>query len=99
MTNFAKMSAAMVIASIGIACATTTVNAAPVALDPAPAAQDVATTPIATTGSALTDILTAPILFPLGFIAFALCAASADPDHCPAYLLYGAAATASGVHN
>ncbi|MGX1808595.1 hypothetical protein ACWIGI_22990 [Nocardia sp. NPDC055321] len=55
--------------------------------------------PIATTGSALTDIIVAPVLFPLGFLAYALCARAADPANCPAMQLYNGAATGSGVRN
>ncbi|MEV6360946.1 hypothetical protein [Nocardia asteroides] len=50
-----------------------------------------------TTGSALTDILVAPVLFPLGFLVLALCGPTLEPS-CPMAQIYPGAATGSGVH-
>ncbi|MFE6863217.1 hypothetical protein [Nocardia sp. NPDC057668] len=98
MKTLAKAAVAAVLVSAAIGSATAT--AAPLTLDPAPAtAQEVAVTPIATTGSALTDAIVAPVLFPLAFLAFGLCARAADPASCPAMQLYNAAASGSGVRN
>ncbi|MGV9414244.1 hypothetical protein ACWDOP_30460 [Nocardia sp. NPDC003693] len=99
MQKFAKAAVAAVLVSAAIGSASATAGAAPLSLDQAPAAPNMVVTPIATTGSALTDAVVAPVLFPLAFLAFGLCARAADPASCPAMQLYNAAASGSGVRN
>ncbi|UGT55691.1 hypothetical protein [Nocardia asteroides] len=85
--NIAKRFGAATIVSVALA----TAAAAPASAQPAVAA------PVATTGSALTDILVAPVLFPLGFLVLALCGPAPQPD-CLMAQIYGSAASGSGVH-
>ncbi|MFJ9366093.1 hypothetical protein ACIRRA_16995 [Nocardia sp. NPDC101769] len=94
--NIAKRFGAAAIVSIALAAAA---PAATAAAAPAPAPiQPVVATPVATTGSALTDVLTAPILFPLGFLVLVFCGGNPQPT-CPMAQIYNNAATGSGVHN
>lgn len=86
----AKRFGAAVIASVALAAAAPAATAAAAPGHPAVA------TPVATTGSALTDILVAPVLFPLGFLVLALCGPSPEPT-CPMAQIYAGAATGSGV--
>ncbi|WP_433562702.1 hypothetical protein ACQP1O_35405 [Nocardia sp. CA-151230] len=94
--NIARRFGAAALVSIALAAAAPTAVAAAA---PAPApVQPVVATPVATTGSALTDALTAPILFPLGFLVLAFCGGDPQPT-CLMAQIYDKAATGSGVHN
>lgn len=84
----AKRFGAAVIASVALAAAAPAATAAP--------GHPAGATPVATTGSALTDILVAPVLFPLGFLVLALCGPAPEPT-CPMAQIYAGAATGSGV--
>ncbi|GAD86251.1 hypothetical protein FEK33_14540 [Nocardia asteroides NBRC 15531] len=84
----AKRFGAAVIASVALVAAAPAATGAPGHLAVA--------TPVATTGSALTDILVAPVLFPLGFLVLALCGPAPEPT-CPMAQIYAGAATGSGV--
>ncbi|MGW4124294.1 hypothetical protein [Nocardia sp. NPDC004711] len=90
--NIAKRFGAAAIVSIALASAAPAATAAA-----APAPAPVVATPVATTGSALTDVLTAPILFPLGFLVLVFCGGDPQPT-CPMAQIYSNAATGSGVH-
>lgn len=85
----AKRFGAAVIASVALAATAPVATAAP--------GHPAVATPVATTGSALTDILVAPVLFPLGFLVLALCGPAPEPT-CPMAQIYAGAATGSGVH-
>ncbi|MEU5407011.1 hypothetical protein [Nocardia asteroides] len=84
----AKRFGAAVIASVALAATAPAATAAP--------GHPAVATPVATTGSALTDILVAPVLFPLGFLVLALCGPAPEPT-CPMAQIYAGAATGSGV--
>ncbi|MBF6202351.1 hypothetical protein, partial [Nocardia cyriacigeorgica] len=80
----AKRFGAAVIASVALAATAPAATAAP--------GHPGVATPVATTGSALTDILVAPVLFPLGFLVLALCGPAPEPT-CPMAQIYAGAAT------